>query len=80
MLEGDDRVDVLLARAVSTTDGVTMKFEACGDAAGHSGWMTTFLFICPASYNLIAAERFAARPRIERIFCFLEALREQGDH
>jgi hypothetical protein len=77
VLEGDDRVDVLLARAVSTTDGVAVKFE---DVWGRRRalWLDDHVFVhLPCLDDLIATKRFAARPKDREDILFLEALREQ---
>jgi hypothetical protein len=78
VLENDEHVDVLLARAVSTVDGVRVPFEdlwarrkaiAIGD--------TTDVFI-PTLDDLISTKRFAARPKDSEDIRLLESLKREG--
>jgi hypothetical protein len=74
-LENDEKVDVLLARAVSTVDGVEVRFD--------DGWKRSEALEAgagvavrvPSLDDLIATKRFAARPKDAEDLRLLEGLR-----
>jgi hypothetical protein len=75
VLEGEDRVDVLLARSVSTVDGEVVHFEDVWKRRGTL-WLEDHVFVnLPCLDDLIATKRFAARPKDIEDIRFLEALK-----
>ncbi len=63
VLQNDETVDVLVAKAVSTVDGVTVRFDelwARRQELPLTGGASIFL---PGIDDLIATKRFAARPK-----------------
>lgn len=80
VLQNDEIVDVLLARSVTTVDGVRVAFDEVWDrrreTALGSGNATATL---PALQDLILTKRFAARPKDVEDIRLLEALRKEGE-
>jgi hypothetical protein len=77
VIENDEHVDVLVARSVSTIDGVVVHFAEVWERrvsqplAGHTG------VALPCLDDLILTKRFGARPRDADDIRWLERLRDQ---
>lgn len=78
VLENDEHVDILLARAVPTVEGVRVAFDdlwvrrrSIVFAEGIEIWL-------PALDDLIATKRFAARPKDSEDIRLLESLKRGG--
>jgi len=77
VLENDERVDVFVARAVNTIDGVRVVFDDVW-ARRRSVEVTPGVATCmPCIDDLIATKRFAARARDIEDIRLLELLREE---
>ncbi len=77
VLENDEKVDVLIARRVSTVDGEEVVFDnvwSRREAAKLAGGGTVAL---PCLSDLIATKRFAARPKDAEDIRLLEGLRQK---
>jgi len=62
-LEDGDQVDVLVARGVSTVDGVMVHFDDVWSRR-QTLWSDTYVSVeAPSIVDLIATKRFAARPK-----------------
>ena len=77
VLENDERVDVLVARSVPTTDGVRVAFEDLWErrrllAVGHGVEVAV-----PTLEDLILTKRFASRPKDLEDIRLLEVLRSE---
>lgn len=75
VLENDERVDVLVARSVTTVDGIRVSFDdiwARRRAVDVGDGATVAL---PSLDDLIATKRFAARPKDAEDVRLLEGLR-----
>jgi hypothetical protein len=78
VLENDEHVDVLVARAVSTVEGNRVSFDdlwARRRALDLPGGVTVLL---PSLEDLIATKRFGARPKDAEDIRWLEALLREG--
>ena len=62
-LEGEARIDVLLARAVSTVDGVPVRFDDVWNRRETLPLADGVSVAIPSLDDLIATKRFAARPK-----------------
>jgi hypothetical protein len=77
VLENDERVDVLVARSVPTTDGVRVAFE---DLWGRRRLLPVGPDVevaVPTLDDLILTKRFASRPKDLEDIRLLEALRSE---
>ena len=77
VLENDERVDVLVARSVPTTDGIRVAFDDLwerhrGLALGHEVEVAV-----PTLDDLILTKRFGGRPKDLEDIRLLEALRSE---
>ena len=75
VLENDERVDVLVARGVSTVGGVMVLFEEIWPRRNSVEIGPGVTVAVPAIDDLIATKRFAARPRDADDIRWLEKLR-----
>jgi hypothetical protein len=77
VLENDEHVDVLVARAVSTVDGLSVHFaDVWGRRASHPVAGDVEIAM-PCVDDLILTKRFGARPRDADDIRWLERLRDQ---
>jgi len=77
VLENDERIDVLLARAVHTVDGDRVAFDDVW-ARRRTLELDPGVTLClPCLDDLIATKRFAARPRDIEDIRLLQILREE---
>lgn len=75
VLENGERVDVLVARGVSTVAGVMVEFEEIWPRRNSVEIGPGVTVAVPAIDDLIATKRFAARPRDADDIRWLEKLR-----
>lgn len=78
VLENDERVDVLVARSVPTTDGVRVAFEDLWDRRRLLAVGPDVEVAVPTLDDLILTKRFASRPKDLEDIRLLEALRSEG--
>lgn len=75
IVEGDEHVDVLVARSVSTVDGVMVPFEEVWSRRMYLEIATDVRVAVPSIEDLILTKRFGARPRDADDIRWLEILR-----
>ena len=73
VLENDEHVDVLVARAVSTVDGVLLEFSAVWDRRIHLKIGDVDVPI-PSLDDYVLTKKFGARPRDADDIRFLQQL------
>ncbi|MDB4930819.1 MAG: hypothetical protein JWM10_3303 [Myxococcaceae bacterium] len=78
VLEGDERVDVLVARHVPTIDGVQVTFDALWNDREAIEVAPGVHVARPSIEGLILTKRFAARPKDAEDLRQLEVLRARG--
>ena len=76
VLENDEKIDVLVARAVSTVDGVEVKFDDVWERRRSFSTGAGIELALPELDDLIATKRFAARPKDAEDIRLLEGLRD----
>jgi len=76
VLENDEHVDVLVARAVPTVDGARVAFDDVW-ARRRSVPLAGYTVTIPDIDDLIATKRFGARPKDLEDIRLLEVLREE---
>ena len=79
VLENDEKVDVLVARAVSTTDGVQVVFDDIWERRRTIEVASGVHVAIPSIDDLILTKRFGGRPKDAEDIRMLEALRAKGD-
>ena len=77
VLENDERVDVLVARSVPTTDGVRVAFEGLWERRRLLVVGPDVEVAVPTLDDLILTKRFASRPKDLEDIRLLEALRSE---
>lgn len=75
VLENDERVDVILARSVTTVDGVRVAFDDLWARRRAVDLADGVAITVPSLDDLIATKRFAARPKDAEDVRLLEGLR-----
>ena len=75
VVEGDEHVDVLVARAVSTVDGVMVEFDDVWSRRTYLDVGDGATIAMPCLEDLILTKRFGARPRDADDIRWLEQLR-----
>jgi hypothetical protein len=78
VLENDEKVDVLVARAVSTTDGVHVAFADVWERRRTIEISAGIRVAIPSLDDLILTKRFGGRPKDAEDIRMLEALRAKG--
>lgn len=78
VLENDEKVDVLVARMVSTTDGVHVAFADVWERRQTIEIVTGLRVAVPSIDDLILTKRFGSRPKDAEDIRMLEALRSKG--
>lgn len=63
VVEGDEHVDVLVAKAVSTVDGIMVSFEEVWDRRQVLEYAPGVEITMPSIDDLILTKKFGARPR-----------------
>jgi hypothetical protein len=79
VLENDEKVDVLVARAVSTTDGVQVVFGDIWERRRTIEIASGVRVAIPSLDDLILTKRFGGRPKDAEDIRMLEALRAKRD-
>jgi hypothetical protein len=77
VLENDERVDVLVARAVPTVDGVRVAFDDIWARRRSLEVAARAAIAVPAIDDLILTKRFGGRPKDLEDIRLLEALRSE---
>jgi len=77
VLENDERVDVLVARSVPTTDGVRVAFEDLWERRRLLAVGPDVEVAVPTLEDLILTKRFASRPKDLEDIRLLEVLRSE---
>ena len=77
VVEGDEHVDVLVARAVSTVDGVMVPFDEVWQRRTYLQLTDDVRIAIPCIDDLILTKRFGGRPRDADDIRWLERLRTQ---
>ncbi len=75
VLENDERVDVLLARSVTTVDGDAVRFDEVWERRHEVALGDGLAVALPCLDDLIATKRFVARPKDLEDIRLLELLR-----
>lgn len=75
VLENDERVDVLIARAVPTIDGQNVVFDAVWSRRRRAVLSPGLAVTLPSIDDLILTKRFAARPKDLEDIRLLEILK-----
>lgn len=78
VLENDERVDVIVARTVSTIDGEQVSFESLWQRRTEIDIGNGTKAVLPAIDDLIRTKRFAARPKDAEDIRLLEVLRSKS--
>ncbi len=78
VLENGEHVDVLIARAVSTDDGATVRFDDVWERRRAVAYGPGLDIALPALDDLIATKRFGGRRKDVLDIELLEALRARG--
>ncbi len=78
VLEGDERVDVLVAREVPTIDGERVAFDELYARRVVQSVAPDVEIALPSLDDLIATKRFAARPKDLEDIRLLNVLKERG--
>jgi len=79
VLENDEKVDVLVARAVSTTGGVQVVFVEVWERRQTIEIATGVRVAIPSLDDLILTKRFGGRPKDAEDIRMLEALRAKEE-
>ncbi len=79
VLENDERVDVLVARSVSTVDAVPVAFDDVWGRRRSIEVAPGVSVSVPCLDDLILTKRFGARPKDAEDIRLLQALRSRGD-
>lgn len=77
VLEGDVRIDVLVARAVPTIEGVRVAFDDVWERRASIDLAPGVTVFLPSIDDLIATKRFGARPKDAEDVRMLTALRDR---
>ena len=79
VLQNDERVDVLVARSVTTVDGENVLFEAVWSRRREIELTSGVRVSVPTLDDLIATKRFGARPKDLEDIRLLEILRTKEE-
>lgn len=78
VLEGDERIDVLVARQVSTKDGVPLRFEDAWTRRESIPYAPGVPIAVPCIDDLILTKRWSLRPKDVDDIALLEKLKHRG--
>ncbi len=78
VLENDEKVDVLVARFVPTTEGLSVTFDALWEARESIEVAPGLHIARPSIDGLMLTKRFASRPKDAEDLRQLEVLRARG--
>ena len=76
VLEGDERIDVLIARQTSTKDGVQLRFEDAWARRMSLPYTSTVLLLVPCIEDMILTKRWSLRPKDVDDIAMLEKLKQ----
>lgn len=79
VLEGDERVDVLVARQASTKDGVPLRFDDAWARRTTIPYTTTVSLLVPCIDDMILTKRWSLRPKDVDDIAMLEKLKQRRD-
>ena len=79
VLENDEKVDVMVARSVSTMDGVQVRFDEVWERRQRIEVTAGVVVAIPSLDDLILTKRFRSRPKDAEDIRLLEALRTRGN-
>jgi hypothetical protein len=77
VLENDERVDVLVARASSTKDGEQVKFDACWERRQEVPYKPGLMIRVPSIDDLIRTKRWSMRNKDVADIELLAAIRDK---
>jgi len=80
VLQNDEMVDVLVARTVSTVDGVRVSFDEVWSRRRPVRLTADVNVFLPALDDLILTKRFAARPKDLEDIRLLQVLKTEEEH
>lgn len=80
VLEGDERIDVLVARQVSTKDGIPLRFEDAWLRRKSIVYAPGVSLTVPSIDDLILTKQWSLRPKDVDDIALLEKLRRRGGH
>lgn len=78
VLEGDERIDVLVARQASTKDGVPLRFEDAWARRTSIPYTKTVPLMVPCIDDMILTKRWSLRPKDVDDIAMLEKLKQGG--
>lgn len=78
VLEGDERVAVLVARQVSTRDGVPLRFEDAWARRKTIAYTPSVSLAVPCIDDMILTKRRSLRPKDVDDIAMLEKLKQRG--
>jgi hypothetical protein len=78
VLEGDERIDVLVARQASTKDGVALRFEDAWSRRKSISYTPKVALAVPSIEDLILTKRWSLRPKDVDDIELLENLKRRG--
>jgi hypothetical protein len=76
VLEGDERIDVLIARQASTKDGVQLRFEDAWARRMSLPYTPTVPLLVPCIEDMILTKRWSLRPKDVDDIAMLEKLKQ----
>ncbi|MBI4700735.1 MAG: hypothetical protein HY744_06155 [Deltaproteobacteria bacterium] len=79
VLEGDERIDVLVARQASTRDGVVLRFDDAWARRRSIPYTERLAIVIPSVDDLILTKRWSLRPKDIDDIELLEQLRRSGE-
>lgn len=78
VLEGDERIDVLVARQASTKDGVPLRFEDAWARRVSLPYTKVVSLVVPCIDDMILTKRWSLRPKDVDDIAMLEKLKRGG--
>jgi hypothetical protein len=78
VLEGDDRIDVLVARQASTKDGVPLRFEDAWERRVRLAYTPGVPLLVPSIDDLILTKKWSSHPKDADDIAMLEKLKQGG--
>jgi hypothetical protein len=78
VLEGDERVDVLVARQASTKDGVPLRFDDAWGRRRTLRYTQSVPLLVPCIDDMILTKRWSLRPKDVDDIAMLEKLKQGG--
>lgn len=78
VLEGDERIDVLVARQASTKDGVPLRFDDAWTRRTSLPYTKAVPLMVPCIDDMILTKRWSLRPKDVDDIAMLEKLKQGG--